>query len=275
MHLSGGSWIYSASLRYIFTLPMMALMVWKQGGFAKIHTAIKKEFPAWFLWSIVGFGLFYAPLSFAGDHGESWLIAASWQVTIVMGIFLTPLFGKKVPIKNLLVSMIILCGVGMVQFQQADHFQYDKLAVTLIPILIAAISYPLGNRKIMILCKEEITTTERIYGMTLCSLPLWILLAIAGVFTVGVPSGEQVLQSFLVALFSGVLATMFFFRATDLVKHDQKKLAVVESTQSGEVIFTLLGSILLLGDALPNTVGWIGLILIVGGMIFNSLISGN
>jgi len=76
-----------------------------------------------------------------------------------------------------------------------------------------------------------------------------------------------------VALFSGVAATLLFFRATDLVKSNQKQLAVVESTQAGEVIFTLLGGTLFLGDALPDRMGAAGIALIVCGMILNSMLS--
>jgi len=76
-----------------------------------------------------------------------------------------------------------------------------------------------------------------------------------------------------VALFSGILATILFFKATDSVKYNQKQLAVVESTQSGEVLFTLFGGILLLGDPAPNLIGFAGILLIIIGMILNSLIS--
>ena len=85
MHLLGGSWVWSASLRYLFTFPVFALLVWRGGGFSRVHGAIRRAPLTWLVWSTIGFGLFYAPISFAGDHGESWLIAASWQVTIVMG----------------------------------------------------------------------------------------------------------------------------------------------------------------------------------------------
>ena len=74
------------------------------------------------------------------------------------------------------------------------------------------------------------------------------------------------------ALSSGVVATLLFFQATDLVKANQKQLAMVESTQAGEVVFTLLGGILLLGDALPNPLGFVGILMIVAGMILNSFL---
>ena len=44
----------------------------------------------------------------------------------------------------------------------------------------------------------------------------------------GLSSGGQILQSLIVAVFSGVVATLLFFEATNLVKHNHKQLAVVE-----------------------------------------------
>ena len=273
MHLSGGSWIWSASLRYLFTFPIFALLVWRTSGFSRVHAAIRRAPLPWLLWSTVGFGLFYAPISFAGDHGESWLIAASWQVTIVMGLLLSPLFQKKIAIKNLGAAAIILIGVFLLQLGNIVSFRLESIAQTLLPILVAAVAYPLGNRKMMALCPPELTTIERVYGMTLCSLPFWVLLALYGLISRGLPSASQAVQSLGVAILSGVIATLLFFRATDLVKNSQRQLAVVESTQSFEVLFTLLGGVLLLRDAPPDTFGWVGVGLIVLGMVLSSLAS--
>ena len=273
MHLSGGSWIWSASLRYLFTFPIFALLVWRTSGFARVHAAIRRAPFAWWLWSTVGFGLFYAPISFAGDHGESWLIAASWQITIVMGLLLSPLFQKRIAVKNLGAAAVILIGVFLLQVKNIVSLNTASLIGTLPPILIAAVAYPLGNRKMMALCPPELTTVERVYGMTLCSLPFWILLALYGLVSRGMPSASQAAQSLGVAVLSGVIATLLFFRATDLVKDSQRQLAVVESTQSFEVLFTLLGGVLLLRDAPPDASGWVGVALIVLGMVLSSLAS--
>jgi len=260
-------------MRYLFTFPMFALLVWRTSGFSRVHAAIRQSPLRWLLWSTVGFGLFYAPISFAGDHGESWLIAASWQVTIVMGLLLSPLFQKKIAVKNLGAAAVILVGVFLLQLNNIVSFRLTSIAQTLLPILVAAIAYPLGNRKMMALCPPELTTIERVYGMTLCSLPFWVLLAGYGLITHGLPSASQAVQSLGVAVLSGVIATLLFFRATDLVKDSQRQLAVVESTQSFEVLFTLLGGVLLLRDAPPDTFGWVGVGLIVVGMVLSSLAS--
>lgn len=107
MHLAGGYWLWSACLRYLFTFPILAAVLAISGKKQKTrplsHTwaEITKAPGEWFLWSSVGFVLFYAPLTFGSTFGESWLAAATWQLTIVAGILLTPLWGKPIPIRNL------------------------------------------------------------------------------------------------------------------------------------------------------------------------------
>jgi uncharacterized membrane protein len=73
-----------------------------------------------------------------------------------------------------------------------------------------------------------------------------------------------------VAIFSGVIATLLFFTATDLVQNNHKALAAVEATQAMEVIFTLIGEIVLLHAALPNLYSCVGIIMVVAGMILHS-----
>src|SRR5699024_10735339 len=116
-----------------------------------------------------------------------------------------------------------------------------------IPLIISSISYPLGNRKMMQLVDGELNTIQRILGMTIASMPFWLILSFFGIFQYGGPSGSQVLQTFIVAIFSGVVATILFFYATESVRHDNHKLAGVEATSSGEIVFALVGELLFLG----------------------------
>ncbi|MDO4491846.1 MAG: multidrug resistance efflux transporter family protein [Lachnospiraceae bacterium] len=271
MNLGGGYWLWSASLRYLFMLPILWLLLWRQKGDQVILKEIRRNPVPWLVWSTVGFGFFYAPLTMASCFGESWFVAATWQLTIVAGVLLTPLFGGKIPVKNLLFSSFILFGIFLLQLQNTEGFQLGSSLKALLLIVIAGISYPLGNRKMMLHCPDNITTIQRVFGMTLCSLPFWLLCSIYALFKQGLPSQGQVLQSGSVALFSGVIATLLFFEATNLVKENPKQLAIVEATQAGEVLFTLLGGILFLQDSLPSPVGIAGIIVVVLGMILNSL----
>lgn len=73
-----GILLWSACLRYLFTLPMMVLMLAREkGAAAEVLGEIRRRPGSWFLWSTVGFGLFYAPLTFGSVFGESWLAAAT------------------------------------------------------------------------------------------------------------------------------------------------------------------------------------------------------
>ena len=274
VNLEGGDFMWSASLRYIITLPILAVVLWRTVGFSRIFAEIKRRPGVWILWSTVGFGLFYLPLSLGSVWGESWFVSASWELTIVAGVLLTPLFGKRIPVKNLLCSLVILVGVGLLQTSHLAEggLTLRQMLLTLLPILVAAFSYPLGNRKLMAICTEEIGTMERVFGMVLCSMPFWLIVALLAFVRTGIPSGGQVLKCASVALFSGTIATGLFFHATDLIRSDPRQLAAVESTQCGEIIFTLLGGVLVLHDALPSGIGFIGLLLVVIGMIANSLV---
>lgn len=273
MNLSGGYWLWNAVLRYLFTLPIMFILLLKNKKYQPVLNEIKERPIPWLVWSTVGFGLFYAPLSLASVYAESWFTAAAWQFTIVAGILLTPLFGRKLPVKNLLLSCIILGGIFVMQIPQFRQSGLHGLMIPVAAIVVAAFSYPLGNRKMMKVCNDRFSAIQRVFGMTLCSIPFWLICGGVAMFREGLPSIGQVAQSLCVAIFSGVLATVLFFRATDLVRENPKQLAVIEATQSGEVIFTLLLGVIVLHDSIPSPISFIGIILIVLGMVLNSLFS--
>lgn len=276
MNLSGGSWMWSASLRYLFSLPMLAVLVWRKGELASVLSDIRRSPLTWLIWSTVGFGLFYGPLSLASIYGESWFVAATWQITILAGLLLTPLFGQRVPGKQLLMTLVILLGIILIQIPYFGSGLGSGVVRASLLILLAAFAYPLGNRKMMVHCKEDqLSTTQRVFGMTLMSTPFWLLLSVFAVADAGLPSGGQILQSLIVAVFSGVVATLLFFEATNLVKHNHRQLAVVEATQAGEVLFTLLGGCLFLRDSLPSLLGFLGIAIVTIGIIGNSLLTGS
>lgn len=279
MELEGGSWLWSASLRYFFMLPFLLLIVSFRGGLPPLTMAIKKQPSTWLLWSFVGFVLFYAPLTYAAAFAEGWLVSGTWQLTIIAGILLAPLFyrvidGKKIrekiPFVSFIISSIILLGIIMIQIPYANSVAPKTLALGILPVVVAAFAYPLGNRKMMQICGNDIDAFQRVLGMTIASLPAWLVLAIYALTTVGLPSGNQVFQSLLVAISSGVIATTLFFIATDRVKHNQGKLAAVEATQATEIIFVIIGEMLLLGIALPSNIALIGIAIIIIGMLLHS-----
>jgi drug/metabolite transporter (DMT)-like permease len=253
-------------------VPCLLLVVGLRRNLRPVFAELRRRPGAWLWWSFVGFGLFYAPLCFAAGYGPGWLIAGTWQITIISGSLLVPLFGEKLPVKGLLLSTLILLGIGLMQFEQGG-ISARAFWFGVVPVVIASFAYPLGNRKMMALCAGRLDSFQRVLGMTLASLPFWLILAAAGVFTVGAPSQGQVAQSLLVALSSGVVATGLFFRATDMVRGNMHRLAAVEATQSLEVLFTVAAEVLVLRGALPSPLAWVGMLCVVIGMVLHSLVS--
>ena len=286
MDLSGGSWIWSASLRYFFMVPFLLAIVSMRGTLGVLFTEMRRNPTAWLVWSTVGFGFFYAPLTFAASYGPGWLIAGTWQITIVSGSLLAPLFYEriqtasgvirqrgKIPLAGLVMSGVILCGVVLMQAEHAGSLSQAEMVLGVVPVMIASFAYPLGNRKMMELCEGRLDVYARVLGMTLASLPFWLLLAAYGWAADGLPQGGQVAQSFIVAVSSGVIATILFFKATDLVRGDMGRLAAVEATQAGEVLFAVAGEVFWLAAPVPSAVSWFGMLLVAAGMILHSYVS--
>lgn len=282
----GGSWIWSASLRYLFMLPLLLIIVCTRRRFVPLLKEMRQHPWQWAWWSFIGFGLFYAPLCFAATYSPAWLVAGTWQFTIIAGSLLVPLFHvsidskdgltkvrKRIPFRNMGMSCVILAGIVLMEWSQATEVPIRALLFGMLPVLVATFAYPLGNRKMMELCAERIDAYERTLGMTIASLPLWLILSTYQLATSGFPSGEQSLQSLIVAVFSGVIATVLFFTATDMARHSVHQLATVEATQSGEVVFTLIGEVLLIAGTNISLAGLIGLVLVVVGMILHSFMA--
>ncbi|MBT2656158.1 multidrug resistance efflux transporter family protein [Bacillus sp. ISL-18] len=283
MDLAGGSWIWSASLRYFFMVPFLVLIVVLRKNLKPLFLEMKKQPGRWFLWSTVGFGLFYAPICFSAAYAPGWLIASTWQITIISGSMLAPLFHEtvvtekgpvqlrgKIPFKGLGMSLIILLGIILMQLEQSNHLSILGLSLGVLPVIVASFAYPLGNRKMMEVCGGRLDVFQRVLGMTLASLPFWIVLSIYGFIDAGPPSLGQTTQSGLVAISSGVIATVLFFQATDLVRGDMQKLAAVEATQSMEVLFAVMGELLLLNSVMPSSLSWGGMALVMIGMVLHS-----
>lgn len=283
MNLSGGSWIWSAVLRYFFMVPPLLLIVTVRGNLTPLLMDLRTRPKIWLGWSTVGFGLFYAPLCFASAFGPAWLVASTWQITIVAGSLLVPLFFKKtsprkdienvsshIPVRSMIFSSLILAGVAFIEVQQARNLNAKELLYGIIPVIIASFAYPLGNRKMMLACSQKFDAYQRVLGMTLSSMPFWFILAALGIIKVGMPNTNQILQTIIVAISSGVIATLLFFSATDKALGNLHILAAVEATQSGEVIFALIGELVFLKGQLPSSLSIAGIFLVILGMVLHS-----
>ena len=283
MELSGGSWQWSSSLRYFFMVPFLIAIVAYRKGFTPLKKEIKNKPLPFFVWSVVAFVFFYGPLTYAAAYSPGWLLAGTWHLTIVAGVLLAPFFTlvlkstdgdrkvrQKIPTVSLGITLIILVGVVLIQIPHAQNVQLKTLILGIIPVVFAAFAYPLGNRKMMDLLGGRLDTFQRVLGMTLMTIPVWIGVAIYAFVTVGAPSLGQLIQSFIVGVSSGVIATTLFFMATDRVRDDQSKLAAVEATQSTQLIFVIIGEMLIIGIALPSPIALIGIAVIIAGMALHS-----
>lgn len=259
---------------------MLFAIVLYRGTLSRVIAELARAPWRWMLWSVVGFGLFYIPLCICAKYAPAWLVAASWQFTMIAGSLLAPLFyeptvftdgPQRVPLRGLWMSCLILVGIVAVELGNGQSSSGRAVWLAVIPMFVAAFAYPLGNRKMMEVCAGRLGALERVFGMTLASMPLWITMSVVGIPVVGLPSTEQVTQSAIVALSSGVIATVLFFAATDLTKGNVHELAVIEATQSGEVIFTVLLGLLLISARPPSLTGIVGIGLIVVGMVGHSL----
>ncbi|MGS2764795.1 DMT family transporter [Sinomicrobium sp. M5D2P9] len=277
MSLEGGSWIWSASLRFFWMFPFFLLIVLSRRNFGMLWREIKKHWLQWVLWSSIGFGIFYAPLTFASAYSPSWLVASTWQFTIVSGLLMAPLIHKQGKGKqgslfpSLWFSGVILLGILVMQAGEAKSLSVNHMVLGTVPVLVAACAYPLGNRKMMMLTGGRLDVYQRILGMLIGSMPFWLLLSGYDLIVEHtVPENNQYVQTFVVALTSGVVATALFFLATDKVRHDEKSLAMVEATQSTEVLFALLGEMVILSAPIPDGYALGGMVLIIVGMVLHS-----
>lgn len=104
---------------------------------------------------------------------------------------------------------------------------------------------------------------HKVWLMSLGSLPMWLVLGI--MVQPPAPSVSQMTISFLVALMAGVLGTTTFLHARSLAKQPQQ-LAAVDATQGSEIIFALLGGMLLLHTPMPSGLSFVGIALVIIGL---------
>ncbi len=272
--VDGGHWAWTATLRYLFTLPLLLpLMPW-QGGIAPVWRSIRKAPGAWLAWSGLGFVVFYMLLTYAASSGPSWLIASSFQITVVAGMLCAPLLYRdaraRIPRAGLAVGVLIMIGVLLMQWGHANGKLDRQGWVALACVVACAFAYPLGNRGLLLHLEatgETLNATQRVFGLTLASQPAWLALACWAWLQTGPPSLAQVNMAFGVALSAGVIATILFFQATGMVRENATALGAVEAMQAAEVLFAVLMGVLLLGESWPQGQAMLGAIIVILGIV--------
>lgn len=278
LSLQGGHWAWTSSLRFGFMLLMLAVILLATQGkkaLADVKDVFFKHWLFWVLSGSIGFGVFYALITFSSQYAAGWVVATTWQTTILATPLVLLLFGRSVPRNGLLFTGIIFIGIVLVNIEHATLTSLREVLLSALPVLGAAFAYPIGNQLAWESRKGKHprlphiqhpildNAFARVLLLTLGSLPFWAGLLL--VTSPPTPSSGQLLSTALVALLSGVIATTLFLYARHLA-HKPYEVSAVDSTQSLEVVFSLFGEILFLGVAFPGWLGLAGIVLTVLGL---------
>jgi drug/metabolite transporter (DMT)-like permease len=278
MSLEHGHWVWSASLRYFFMIAMVVAVISLYKGIPTLLGVFKLFRRYWRFWVIsgsIGFGGFYSLLCYSADFAQGWVIATTWQFTVIASLFVLMAFGKHFPKRIWFFCLLILAGVGLVNVSSLESFHLEDLLKGALPVLIAAFCYPIGNQLVWEARHHRHARIPHIEDpllhnpfhkvllLSLGSLPFWIVLIL---FThPPLPSSSQLLSTAMVALLSGIVATTLFLLARNRAK-TSSEIAAVDATQASEVVFALLGEMLFLGAPLPSLSAFIGI-----GCVFTGL----
>lgn len=279
MSLSGGHWVWSASLRYGHMLLMLALALALTGQGDVLARTVRLFRRHWALFTVagsVGFGLFYGLICFAASFAPGWVVATTWQSTILASPLVLLAFGRRVPWRGIAFTGLVFAGIALVTAEQAGASPARDVLLGAAPVLVAAVAYPFGNQLLWEARRGAAGWIPRVDDplldhdlarvllLTLGSLPFWAGLVLA--VRPPPPSAAQVGQTAVVALLSGVVATSLFLRA----RHHARtayELAAVDATQASEVVFAVAGEVALLHGAAPGVGGSAGIALAVGGLV--------
>ena len=279
MSLQGGNWVWTASLRYAYMLAMLSAWLVVAGKSRILKAVLVAYRNNWCFWTMagsLGFGAFYSLLTFSASFAPGWVVAATWQSTILATPVILVIFGRKVPIKGLLFTALIFLGILLITYEQASSTSAREMILGIVPVIGAAFAYPVGNQLlwearhgrggVIPRIDDPIldNSMARVLLMVLGSLPFWIALLV--VQHPPPPSTGQLVSTAIVAVFSGVVATTLFFHARHRAK-TTLELSAVDATQSTEVIFSLLGEIIFLHGSFPGIAGSVGIGLSVIGLI--------
>lgn len=280
MSLQGGHWVWSACLRYAYMLAFLGGGLVLLGKTAMLVQILRVFFKHWIFWVVAGstgFGLFYSLICFSTTYAPGWVVATTWQTTILASPLVLLFFGRRIPLKAVLFIGSIFAGIVLVNLDLAKTIPVRHLLLGALPVLVAAVVYPLANQMVWEAQKgghrriPDIRDAvlenpfSRIILLTIGSLPFWAMLIL--LTDPPAPTAGQWLNTALVALFSGIIATGLFLQARHLAGNAYE-ISVVDTTQAMEVVFALLGEVLWLGGVMPGTLGVLGVLLAVAGLIF-------
>jgi drug/metabolite transporter (DMT)-like permease len=273
--LGGGDWVWSAALRYFDTAVLLGGWLLLRHGRKYLRAVFAQFWRKRYFWLLgggIGYGLFYACLCFAANHAPAWITAATFQLTILASPFVLRVFGKRVPLQGVAFLVLIFLGVVIINAQRIlAGIPLGQVLLGVLPTAIAAFAYPLGNQLISEakhagddnakILNDPITC---VFLMTLGALPVFLGLIL--VTMPPPPSAHQLINTAIIAVFAGCLATSLFLYARNL-SNDPYRIAAVDATQAGEVGFALLGEMAVLGTPYLGVLSWLGLGAVMSGLL--------
>ena len=193
MSLEGGHWVWTASLRFGYMLVLLSVCLLFTKG-AKQLSEIKGVFLQYrFFWitaGSIGFGVFYSLISFSASYAPGWIVATTWQTTILATPIVLIVLGKRVPTKGVLLTGLIFTGILLVNIEHAVSATTQEVLFGIFPVLVAAFAYPIGNQMVwearmrgngLIPHINDAVMEDsfaRVLLLTMGSIPFWIVLVL-------------------------------------------------------------------------------------------------
>jgi len=277
MDMVGGHWFWTAALRFGFVFILLTIFIVLRYGVIKIRNSAACFYRHWCFWILsggVGFGCFYCALCFAASYAPGWVVATTWQSTILATPLVLRLMGKKVPGKGVVFALVVFAGIVLVNLNEFTVLSI-KIAGGVLPVMIAAICYPFGNS----LCgfakngdhpsvphiKDKVmdNTLCRVWMMTVGALPVLVIPWL--IVQPYPPSIEQLFGTACLAITGGIIATTIFLYARHTAENSFEIVAV-DSTQAFQVPFALLIGYFLIGGSIPTIIEIVGLVFVTVGI---------
>lgn len=292
MASQGGHWFWSASGRYIFMWLILSLIISLKHGLSTLHKLCQlflNHVGFWCVAGSIGFGGFYAFLCFGADHAPGWVIAATFQFTSVASLIVLAMFGENLSKSVIGTSLLIFAGVLIANLGEGLHDDSTSLGNLLLlgalPALLSGFCFPIGNQLVWYAANKAQNPSampsrlpssvpsmtsplihsamNKVWLLTTGSLPFWLVLGL--VIAPESPSSSQVINTFLVALLAGVIATSIFLFARSQASTGGQ-VAAIDATQASEMIFAIFGGMILLGSPAPSVLSLLGIGMVIFGL---------
>ncbi|MEN2750460.1 multidrug resistance efflux transporter family protein [Psychrobacter sp. FBL11] len=260
-HVAG--WVVAATFMFTVVTSLLVLLAFGQ--------RFDKKFIIYAL--LVFLGVVLVNVSEGLRASEVQLAAASMTDMLIFGALPALIAAFSYPIGNQLVWQVSFNSRKHTaelrrMRDPAAHDDVAELETTAKP---AAQSKKPPSQLALLIAKIPALETDllqdafnKVWLMTLGSIPYWLVLGL--IIRPDMPSTSQVFNTLLVAILAGVGATSIFLFAREQAQ-TSSEVAGVDSTQASEVIFALIGGILLLGNTVPSLMGLIGIGLIMLGLV--------